>query len=63
MTSLQTPHIVIVGTAGGLELAFARHRARIPLIDQTLTHLGKPPLHGVAAGTLDSYEAPGGISG
>lgn len=57
------PHIVIVGGgAGGLELAsrlgrkFSRERARITLIDQALTHLWKPLLHEVAAGTLDSHE-------
>jgi NADH dehydrogenase len=57
-------HIVIVGGgAGGLELA-ARlggklgkgRAARITLIDAALTHVWKPLLHAVAAGTLDSHE-------
>ncbi len=57
-----TEHIVIVGGgAGGLELATQlgrklgrRHRARITLIDRNRTHLWKPLLHEVAAGSLDS---------
>jgi len=54
-------HIVIVGGgAGGLELATRlgdklgrRGRARITLIDKTRTHLWKPKLHEVAAGSMD----------
>jgi len=54
-------HIVIVGGgAGGLELATRlgdtlgrRGRARITLIDRTRTHLWKPLLHEVAAGSMD----------
>jgi NADH:ubiquinone reductase (H+-translocating) len=54
-------HIVIVGGgAGGLELAtrlgdrLGRYgRARITLIDRARTHLWKPLLHEVAAGSLD----------
>ena len=57
------PRIVIVGGgAGGLELATRlgnklgrRKRAEIVLIDRSLTHLWKPLLHEVAAGTLDSH--------
>lgn len=57
-------HIIIVGGgAGGLELAARlgnklgkRRRAEITLIDACLTHLWKPLLHAVAAGTLDSHE-------
>ncbi|MGI9228398.1 MAG: NAD(P)/FAD-dependent oxidoreductase [Gammaproteobacteria bacterium] len=57
-------HIVIVGGgAGGLELAtrlgrkFGKHkRAWITLIDATPTHLWKPLLHEVAAGTLNSHD-------
>ena len=54
-------HIVIVGGgAGGLELAThlgdklgRRGRARVTLIERARTHLWKPLLHEVAAGTLD----------
>jgi NADH dehydrogenase len=56
------PRIVVIGGgAGGLELAsrlgrkFGRRGlARVTLIDANLTHLWKPMLHEVAAGTLDS---------
>lgn len=56
-------HIVIVGGgAGGLELAVKlgrshgrKGKARITLIDAARTHLWKPLLHQVAAGTLDSH--------
>lgn len=55
-------HIVIAGGgAGGLELAVRlgrtlgkRQRAHITLIDAVSTHVWKPLLHQVAAGTLDS---------
>jgi len=58
----EVPHIVIVGGgAGGLELATRlgdgpgrRSRARITLVDAELTHLWKPLLHEVAAGTMDA---------
>lgn len=54
-------HIVIVGGgAGGIELATRlgdtlgrRRRARITLIDRSRTHLWKPLLHEVAAGSMD----------
>ena len=54
-------HIVIVGGgAGGLELATRlgdslgrRKRARITLIERARTHLWKPLLHEVAAGSMD----------
>ena len=57
-------HIVIVGGgAGGLELATQlgnllgkNKQADITLIDSSLTHLWKPLLHEVAAGTLNSHE-------
>jgi NADH dehydrogenase len=55
--------VVVGGGAGGLELAtrlgrkFARTgRAQITLVDAKMTHLWKPLLHEVAAGTLNSYE-------
>jgi NADH dehydrogenase len=57
-----THQIVIVGGgAGGLELATRlgrtlgkRGRARITLVDANLTHIWKPLLHEVAAGSLNS---------
>jgi len=56
-----THHIVIVGGgAGGLELATRlgdtlgkRGRAEITLVDRDWTHLWKPLLHQVAAGSMD----------
>src|SRR5499426_166724 len=56
-------HIVIVGGgAGGLELAtragdrFARKgRASVTLVDRNETHLWKPLLHEVAAGSMDIH--------
>lgn len=56
------PHIVIVGGgAGGLVLATLlgrklgrRGKARVTLIDHALTHVWKPLLHEIAAGTLTS---------
>ncbi|STQ89816.1 NAD(P)/FAD-dependent oxidoreductase [Iodobacter fluviatilis] len=61
MTALQ--RIVIVGGgAGGLELAVKlgeklgrKGKAHITLIDAARTHIWKPLLHQVAAGTLDSH--------
>ena len=61
----QTPHKIIIvgGGAGGLELAARlgnklgkKKKAEVTLIDATLTHIWKPLLHEVAAGTLNSYE-------
>jgi len=57
-------HIVIVGGgAGGLELATRlgnklgkSKAARVTLLDLNRTHIWKPLLHEVAAGTFDSYE-------
>ncbi len=54
-------HIVVVGGgAGGLELVTRlgdtlgrRRRARITLVDRSPTHLWKPLLHEVAAGSMD----------
>ncbi|NIR28183.1 MAG: NAD(P)/FAD-dependent oxidoreductase [Gammaproteobacteria bacterium] len=55
--------VVVGGGAGGLELATRlgrrlgqRRRAEVALVDATLTHLWKPLLHEVSAGTLDSHE-------
>lgn len=60
----QAHHIVIVGGgAGGLELATRlgnslgkSGQARITLVDANLTHIWKPLLHEVAAGTINSYQ-------
>lgn len=53
---------IVGGGAGGLELAVKlgkklgkKNRARITLIDAERTHIWKPLLHQVAAGTLDSH--------
>ena len=55
--------IVVGGGAGGLELAAKlgnklgkKKKAEITLVDAVATHLWKPLLHEVAAGTLNSYE-------
>ena len=61
LESKRVPHIVVVGGgAGGLELVtrlghkLGKHnKTYITLIDQSLTHLWKPLLHEVAAGTLN----------
>ncbi|WP_306304403.1 FAD-dependent oxidoreductase [Methylogaea oryzae] len=58
------PKIVVVGGgAGGLELVTRlgnslgrRGEAEITLVDCSKTHVWKPLLHEVAAGTLDSHE-------
>ncbi len=55
--------VIVGGGAGGLELAARlgnklgkKKKAEITLVDATLTHLWKPLLHEVAAGTLNSYD-------
>ena len=55
--------VIVGGGAGGLELATRlgdrlgrNRRARIILVDCTRTHLWKPLLHEVAAGSMDLYE-------
>ncbi|OUR65683.1 FAD-dependent oxidoreductase [Methylophaga sp. 42_25_T18] len=63
-TSNTPPKIVVVGGgAGGLELATKlgrklgkKGKADVTLVDTTHTHIWKPLLHEVAAGTLDSHE-------
>jgi NADH dehydrogenase len=59
-----TPHRITIvgGGAGGLELAVRlgnklgkKKKAQIMLVDAARTHLWKPLLHQVAAGTLDSH--------
>lgn len=52
--------VIVGGGAGGLELAArlgdraARERIEVVLIDEDLTHVWKPLLHEIAAGTLDA---------
>ena len=62
---MDKPHKVIIvgGGAGGLELATRlgrrlgkKGKAEVTLIDQSRTHIWKPLLHEVAAGTMDSCE-------
>lgn len=55
--------VIVGGGVGGLELAtqlghrFGKTKqAKIILVDQNLTHLWKPLLHEVAAGTLNPYQ-------
>lgn len=55
--------VIVGGGAGGLELATRlgrslgkKGKAQIILIDAALTHIWKPLLHEVAAGTINSYE-------
>lgn len=60
----EIPRIIIIGGgAGGLELACQlgrklgkKKKAEIILVDRNMTHLWKPLLHEVAAGSLNSYE-------
>jgi len=63
-TQKSIPKIVVVGGgAGGLELVTKlgrklgkKGKADVTLVDSTHTHIWKPLLHEVAAGTLDSHE-------
>lgn len=52
--------VIIGGGAGGLELACKLGRklgpGRVTLVDSQLTHVWKPSLHEVAAGTLDTNQ-------
>ncbi len=71
------PHIIVVGGgAGGLELATKlgrklgrKNRAEITLVDRSRTHIWKPLLHEIAAGSMDvgrhdlEYQAQGHWSG
>ncbi len=63
MKKAQSQIVVIGGGAGGLEFVTRlgrslgrSKRAKITLVDQSPTHVWKPLLHEVAAGTLDSHE-------
>ncbi|MGL4395443.1 MAG: NAD(P)/FAD-dependent oxidoreductase, partial [Hyphomicrobium sp.] len=67
------PHIIVVGGgAGGLELATQlghklgrKRKARITLVDRSRTHIWKPLLHEIAAGSMEvdrhelEYQAQG----
>ena len=62
---MRNPHRIVIvgGGAGGLELATQlghrfgkKGKAKVILVDAQLTHIWKPLLHEVAAGTLNSYE-------
>jgi NADH dehydrogenase len=52
--------VIVGGGAGGLELACKLGRKlgpnRVVLVDKGLTHIWKPSLHEVAAGTLDIHQ-------
>lgn len=52
--------VIVGGGAGGLELASKLGRklgpAKVVLVDSRLTHIWKPSLHEVAAGTLDLHQ-------
>jgi NADH:ubiquinone reductase (H+-translocating) len=52
--------VIVGGGAGGLELASKLGRklgpAKVTLVDSRLTHIWKPSLHEVAAGTLDLHQ-------
>jgi NADH dehydrogenase len=52
--------VIVGGGAGGLELASKLGRklgpAKVTLVDCRLTHIWKPSLHEVAAGTLDLHQ-------
>src|SRR5258708_16835182 len=61
---MTAPHRIVIvgGGAGGLELAtragdrFGRRgRATVTLVDKNETHLWKPLLHEVAAGSMDIH--------
>lgn len=60
MARQKTQIVVVGGGAGGLELVrklgarYGRNRHDIILIDRNLTHIWKPLLHEVAAGSLDA---------
>lgn len=59
-SSRKTQIVVVGGGAGGLELVrrlgakYGRKRHDIILVDQNLSHIWKPLLHEVAAGSLDA---------
>jgi NADH dehydrogenase len=58
---LKTQIVIVGGGAGGLELArrlgarYGRQAHDIILVDRNRTHIWKPLLHEVAAGSLDPH--------
>lgn len=53
--------VIVGGGAGGLELAIylshrLKHEVFVTLVNDTLTHVWKPLLHEIAAGTLNPHE-------
>lgn len=59
-TSLQSDHVIVGGGAGGLLLAARLGRRlgpdRVLLIDRSVTHVWKPVLNEIGAGTRDSHQ-------
>lgn len=58
MTSARHRVVIVGGGAGGLELATRLgdkigHRIDVTLIDRNRTHVWKPKLHEIAAGSMD----------
>ena len=57
---MQGEIVIVGGGAGGLELACKLGRklgcGKVTLVDKNLSHLWKPSLHEVAAGTLDLHQ-------
>ncbi|WP_426209050.1 NAD(P)/FAD-dependent oxidoreductase [Massilia sp. TWP1-3-3] len=57
---MQGDIVIVGGGAGGLELACKLGRklgaGKVTLVDRGLTHIWKPSLHEVAAGTLDLHQ-------
>lgn len=57
---LQSDHVIVGGGAGGLLLAARLGRRlgpdRVLLIDRSVTHVWKPVLNEIGAGTLDSHQ-------
>lgn len=58
--TLHSDHVIIGGGAGGLLLAARLGRKlgpdRVLLIDRAVTHIWKPSLHEIVAGTRDSHQ-------
>ena len=60
-SSMKSAHRIVIvgGGAGGLELAtklgdrFESHKTSVTLVDKNRTHIWKPKLHEVAAGSMD----------